>query len=108
MQAALQSGAGGRGRQPLGHRLDGDGRRQRVLSCRSVLAIGVAGIHASEPRVLATCIHDAERSHALGGVLMDDLTRTMVSAGCVEIPSARLDVRDSSGAALSLDLGLDE
>lgn len=39
---------------------------------------------------------------------MDDLTRTLVSAGCVEIPSARLDVRDASGATLSLELELDE
>jgi predicted component of type VI protein secretion system len=29
-------------------------------------------------------------------------------AGCVEVPSARLDVRDASGAILSLDLGRNE
>jgi DNA-binding NtrC family response regulator len=39
---------------------------------------------------------------------MDDLTRTLISAGSIEIPSARLEVRDPSGAILSLDLGLDE
>jgi DNA-binding NtrC family response regulator len=40
--------------------------------------------------------------------LSDELTRTLVTAASVEIPSAKLVVRDPSGAEQSLVLGLDE
>ncbi len=40
--------------------------------------------------------------------MSDELTRTLVSAGSVEISSARLDVREASGSLQSLDLGIDE
>jgi DNA-binding NtrC family response regulator len=40
--------------------------------------------------------------------LSDDQTRTLLTALTVEIPSARLEVREPSGAVQSLELGLDE
>jgi transcriptional regulator with PAS, ATPase and Fis domain len=40
--------------------------------------------------------------------LTDELTRTLVTAAAVDVPRARLDVRDPSGAIQSLWLALDE
>jgi DNA-binding NtrC family response regulator len=40
--------------------------------------------------------------------LSEELTRTLVTASSVDVPSARLEVRDASGALQSLELGLEE
>ncbi len=40
--------------------------------------------------------------------MSEELTRTLVTAAAVDVPRARLDVRDASGGVLSLDLGIEE